>query len=211
MQKILSRACSFQSSVYEPRRDLFRKLGGGQHPETCLITCVDSRICTQLLTGAEPGELFVIRNAGNLVPPQQWQYSSEAASIEIAISVGVRDIIVCGHSDCGAMKGLFDPKVQAACPSLGPWLANADETRKRVEARHPGAVGQERVWAAVQENVLVQLENLRALPCVVDALQSGSIQLHGWVYSIESGEVLAYDLEEERFAPLNSSRLTGVA
>lgn len=211
MKKILQAACDFHNRVYEPQRDLFERLSRGQQPHTCLVTCSDSRICTELLTGCEPGEIFVVRNAGNLVPAEFSPHNSEAAALEIALSVGVRDVIVCGHSHCGAIKGLYDPSLADRSPAVHAWLRHAAETRNRVAEKHGEIDGDERIWLSVQENVLLQLEHLRSLPVIAQAVQAGELNLHGWVYRIESGEVLAYDEEVGQFHPLQSSRAAAIA
>jgi carbonic anhydrase len=211
MIKILNGVREFHERAYFPRKDLFDTLSQGQRPQACLITCADSRICPELLTGCDPGDLFVLRNAGNLVPPAETPVNSEAAGIEIALAVGVRDVIVCGHSDCGAMKELFDPEVERKFPATSSWLQHACETRRRVTARVDSQDLNTLIWTAVKENVLVQLEHLRGLPAVQRAVGEDKLRLHGWVYRIESGEVLAYDEKSNDFKPLRSSKLTNVA
>lgn len=199
MRSILEHAGQFQRRIFEPRREFFQALGQGQRPEACLITCADSRIDPQLLTGCEPGELFVIRNAGNLIPSYAAENNGEAASVEFAVSLGVRDMIVCGHSHCGAMEKLLAGE-DAAGGAVGRWLRHAEEARLRAAGDCAGVRGQ--LMRIVEHNVLLQLEHLREIPAVADRLEAGELRLHGWVYRIETGEVLAWQEDERHFRPL---------
>lgn len=205
MQKLMRGLCRFQSNIFKQRRSFFAELAQGQKPETLFITCSDSRIDPNLLTQTSPGELFVLRNAGNIVPP--WGSSAqggEAATIEYAVSVlGVRDVIICGHSHCGAMAGLVDPTAIASLPAVSAWLEHASKTREAVEQSCGHLVGQDLVAAAVRENVIVQLENLRTYPAVKERLEKGDLTLNGWVYTIETGEVFAYEPRTRLFFPVS--------
>ena len=152
MQRLIEGLHHFQSQVFGNQRELFERLAKGQAPETLFITCADSRIDPCLLTQSAPGDLFILRNAGNLVPPYGAVRGGEAATIEFAIAgLGVKDIIVCGHSHCGAMKGLLDPPPATAFPALNDWLSHAEATRRimhekyadrnrvrTAQRRHPG-------------------------------------------------------------------------
>jgi carbonic anhydrase len=190
MQKIIDGLSHFQNNVYESHRELFEKLATTQNPETLFITCSDSRINPNMLTQTLPGELFIVRNAGNIVPPHGAASGGEAATVEYAVAVlGVRDIIVCGHSDCGAMRGLLNPEKLNDLPVVKAWLNNAEATRRILAENYSDLSGEDLLMAAVEENVLVQVENLRTLPSVAAKLAAGTIKLHGWVYDIASGEV----------------------
>lgn len=182
---------------------LFEQLAKGQNPDTLFITCSDSRIDPNLLTRSKPGDLFILRNAGNIVPPHGAANGGEAATIEFAVAaLGVKDIIICGHSHCGAMKGLLQPETVASLPSVASWLSHAETTRRIVRDNYRHLEGDRLVTATVEENVLVQLENLRTLPSVASRLVRGDLHLHGWVYKIETGEVFAYDKTSGQFVPL---------
>ena len=175
----------------------------GQNPETLFITCSDSRIDPNLLTRSQPGDLFILRNAGNIVPPHGAANGGEAATIEFAVAaLGVKDIIICGHSHCGAMKGLLQPEMVASLPAVSSWLSHAETTRRIVRDNYGHLDGDRLVTATVEENVLVQLENLRTLPAVASRLVQGDLHLHGWVYKIETGEVFAYDSASGQFVPV---------
>ena len=207
MKKLIKGIHAFQEGDFPPMEDLFKSLANGQKPETLFITCSDSRIDPNLLTRSQPGELFILRNAGNLVPPHSAQPGGEAATIEFAVAgLGVKDIIICGHSHCGAMKGLLHPEHLTTLPAMCSWLSHAEATRRIIEDNYKHLSGDELVSATIEENVLVQIENLRTLPAVKSRLVRGDLRLHGWVYEIESGRVLAYDSRSNQFVPLDEYR-----
>ena len=217
MQKLVRGIHKFQTSYFSTRQTLFERLAEGQTPEALFITCSDSRIAPTLLTQSQPGDLFILRNAGNIVPPYRASNGGEGATIEYAVrALGVKDIIVCGHSHCGAMKGLLHPEDVAAMPAVREWLGHAETTRWIIEANYAHLTDEKaRLTAAVEENVLVQLESLRTHPSVAAKLAKGEIHLHGWVYKIESGEVFQYDPIEGQFlsitaAPVTTGQLTEV-
>ncbi len=203
MQKLIQGIHQFQREDFLPLQGLFEQLAKGQNPETLFITCSDSRIDPNLLTRAKPGDLFILRNAGNIVPPYGACNGGEAATIEFAVAaLGVKDIILCGHSHCGAMKGLLQEEQLAALPALSSWLSHAETTRRIIRDNYGHLGGDPRVTAAIEENVLVQLENLRTHPAVATRLRRGDLHLHGWVYKIETGEVFAYAVATGQFLPL---------
>src|SRR5271157_5239969 len=203
MQKLVQGIHQFQKNGFVPLQGLFEKLAKGQTPETLFITCSDSRIDPNLLTRSKPGDLFILRNAGNIVPPHGAANGGEAATIEFAVAaLGVKDIIICGHSHCGAMQGLLQPEQVASLPAVSSWLSHAETTRRIVRDNYGHLDGDRLLTATVEENVLVQLENVRTLPAVASRLVKGDLHLHGWVYKIETGEVFAYDLASSQFVPL---------
>jgi carbonic anhydrase len=203
MQKLIQGIHQFREQDFRPLQGLFEQLAQGQSPETLFITCSDSRIDPNLLTRSKPGDLFILRNAGNIVPPHRAANGGEAATIEFAVAaLGVKDIIICGHSHCGAMKGLLQPETVASLPSLVSWLSHAETTHRIVRENYKHLEGERLVTATVEENVLVQLENLRTLPAVASRLVRGDLRLHGWVYKIETGEVFAYDFANGQFVPV---------
>lgn len=203
MQKLIDGLHHFQTSLFSSQRELFERLANGQAPETLFITCSDSRINPNLLTQTEPGELFILRNAGNIVPPHGASNGGEAATIEFAVAgLGVRDIIVCGHSHCGAMKGLLNEALTADTPAVRQWLTHADAAKRIVRENYSSLDGDPLISVCVQENVLTQLENLRTHPSVASRIRRGELNLHGWVYKIETGEVFAYDPSRGQFTRL---------
>jgi carbonic anhydrase len=194
MQKLIQGIHHFQENDFRPLQGLFEQLAKEQNPETLFITCSDSRIDPNLLTRSKPGDLFILRNAGNIVPPHGAANGGEAATIEFAVSaLGVKEIIICGHSHCGAMKGLLQPEQLASLPSMASWLSHAEATKQIVRDNYTNLTGNALTMATIEENVLVQLEHLRTLPSVASRLRQGDLHLHGWVYKIETGEVFAYD------------------
>ena len=204
MQKLIAGIHQFRSTIFSSHRELFERLAGAQTPDALFITCSDSRISPNLLTQTPPGELFIVRNAGNIVPRHGAALGSgEAAAIEFAVAaLGVRDVIVCGHSHCGAVRALLDPASTVDLPALRSWLEHATETRQIVDASYRELPEDRRLVAAIEENVLVQLEHLQTHPVVAKHLGQGRLALHGWVYKIETGEVFAYQRERGQFLPL---------
>jgi carbonic anhydrase len=192
----------FQSGVFGPQRDLFQRLVEGQDPDALFITCSDSRIEPNLITQTKPGELFIIRNAGNIVPP--WGVpSGEGATIEYAVdALGIHDIIVCGHTHCGAMKAVVTPGGAEGLPAVQHWLTHCEGTRRLLKASYPNLEGDDLVETAAEENVLVQIEHLRTHPAVLAGLARGAITLHAWIYDIEDGHVHAFDPEKGQYVPV---------
>jgi carbonic anhydrase len=201
MQKLVDGIHRFQKDVFATQTRFFERLADGQKPLALFITCSDSRIDPNMLTQTRPGELFIMRNAGNIVPPYGASSCGEAATIEYAVAVlGVRDIVVCGHSHCGAMNALLHPEQVAELPAVKSWLAHAEATARIIKENYTHvADGPGRVTATVEENVLVQLENLRTHPSVLAAMNRKELQVHGWVYKFETGQVFAYDPEQGQF------------
>jgi carbonic anhydrase len=199
--RIIQGVLDFQKRIFGQKRELFHELGKGQQPMALFITCSDSRINPDLLAQTQPGELFVLRNAGNLVPPHNAGTGAEAATVEYAVvQLRIRDIILCGHSKCGAMHGLIEQPALGKLPSVAGWLVHA----KEVLTKLPANVSQEELLAhAIEENVLVQMEHLKTHPAVRDALAARTLRLHGWVYHFEKGKVDTYDPLSGRFVPLD--------
>jgi carbonic anhydrase len=193
----------FQERVFSSKKSLFHRLGGGQQPLALFITCSDSRINPNLLTQTEPGELFILRNAGNLVPPHGGGVSGSAATLEYALKVlNIRDVIVCGHSQCGAMQGLLTPESLRDLPAVRSWLTHAQDILPAIESAGAGLAPADKLMLAIERNVLLQLEHVKSYPFVTEALAAGQLRLHGWVYIIETGQVTAHVSGKERFEPL---------
>ncbi|MFJ3216533.1 carbonic anhydrase [Kitasatospora sp. NPDC086801] len=192
----------FSREVFPTQAALFKKLATTHQPTALFIGCSDARVVPELITQTDPGELFVIRTAGNLVPPYTQGADGVAASIEYAIGVlGVTDVIVCGHSACGAMTALASGSDLTALPAVATWLHHADASKARTDAaEHPA--GAERVAALVKDNVLAQLTNLKTHPSVAKALVQRKVTLHGWVYDIGSGSAELLDTNSGRFVAL---------
>ncbi|MEK9649052.1 MAG: carbonic anhydrase [Gammaproteobacteria bacterium] len=207
MDKVIKGIAKFKEKGFEERRELFKTLATGQSPEVLFITCSDSRIDPNLITHTEPGDLFIIRNAGNIVPPHVKEAGGNTATIEYGVQVlGVEDIIICGHTDCGAMKGAMNPDSVKTLPHVSEWLQHSAAASARCEARH-GQLGAEHTLEMIQENVLLQMSHLQTHPSVAAKLAVNEIAVHGWVYDIENGEVTAYDDAQGKFIPVEEKYL----
>lgn len=200
IQRLVEGVHHFQKEVFRPEEAFFRNLAHGQKPEVLFITCADSRVNPNLLTQTAPGELFLLRNLGNVVPAYAMALGAEAAAIEFAVQeLQVKDIIICGHTYCGAMQALLADRSQRQMPALDAWLRHAEPTRAIMRGNYQHLAGDALWRATIKENVLVQLEQLRGHPAVADALATGRLLLHGWVYHLEDGAVTAYDPESGQF------------
>jgi carbonic anhydrase len=193
----------FHTDIFQNERQFFAQLASGQHPSALFISCSDSRVDPSIITQAHLGQLFVLRNAGNIVPCYGASNGGEPATIEYAVNaLGVKDIIVCGHSGCGAVQAMLHPETMEKLPLVKEWLRHAEATRQIVTENYPQYTGEAQLEIAVREHVLVQIENLQTHPCVAVKLQRGDLTLHAWIYRMETGEVLAYSTEDGGFAAL---------
>lgn len=209
MKRIVDGVLKFQRDVYPNQKALFQQLSDVQHPQAMFIGCSDSRVIPELFTQQDPGALFVVRNAGNIVPPYGVAPSGVSASIEYAVAVlGVPDIVICGHSGCGAMTAILRGSDQLeALPEVAGWLHFADAARSIVADHHAIADDKERLHLLIRENVLAQLGNLRTHPTVAAAIKRKEVRLHGWVYDIVTAKVTTYDAENGQFIPLAQAGL----
>jgi carbonic anhydrase len=203
MDKFIRGHASFRSDYVAAEKDFLRRLASeGQSPDALFIGCSDSRVVPELLTTSSPGDLFVVRNVANAVPPLQNVDSSVGAALEYAtVHLGVPHVIVCGHYGCGGVKAVLDAKA-------GKILAHADETPSLVEWL--GNIGQglspdptvdeDARWrSAVEDNVLEQMAHLTTFPSVRARLDSGALQLHGWIYDIYGHTLKVYDVDSGAF------------
>ena len=204
MQKLVEGIHQFQRDSFSQDQGLFETLVEGQNPLALFITCSDSRIDPNRLTQTKPGELFIQRTAGNIVPPYGAVHGGEAATIEYAVAaLKVRDLIICGHSHCGAMGGLLNPDAVEKMPAVQNYLQHAESTKRIVEENYEHLTDPaKRLTLTVEENVLVQLENLRTHPSVAAAIGRGELKLHGWVYKFETGDVFAFNPDKGQFLPI---------
>lgn len=207
MEKILEGVRKFQRDVFPQHRELFEQLAGAQKPEVLFITCADSRVVPDMITQTRPGDLFICRNAGNMVPPYGEVHGGVSATIEYAtVVLGVKHIVVCGHTDCGAMKGVLYPDKVQAMPTVKTWLHHGEMARRIVEENYGSLNEHEKLAALTEENVVAQLTNLRTHPSVASRLARGEMFLHGWIYNIGSGEVSIWDAEASQFIPISKYR-----
>jgi carbonic anhydrase len=205
MEKIIAGVHQFRRFEYPAQKQFFEQLAAkDQRPVALFITCSDSRVNPNLITQTEPGDLFLIRNAGNIVPPYSAASGGECATIEYSLEVlGIRNIIICGHSQCGAMKALLNTAKVEHLPAVRAWCSHAEATRRIVAQKYRGLSGDDLAIAATEENVLVQLNNLSTHPSVAARLASGELHTYGWYYDIGSGQIYQYDQSEGRFHELN--------
>ncbi|MDH7637405.1 carbonic anhydrase [Sphingomonas oryzagri] len=214
MNELIGRVFRFEKDVYSSRSELYGHLAtNGQSPKALMISCADSRIVPEHVMQAEPGDLFVCRNAGNIVPPYATQNGGVTSTVEYAVAVlGIREIIVCGHSDCGAMKGVAGPaEALESIPNVAAWLRHGSAARAVVDASYPDLDPAARVRAISLENVVAQLANLRTHPSVAAGIARGEISLHGWFVDIHAGQVLGLDGETGQFVPLREGQELPVA
>ncbi|MCC2980626.1 MULTISPECIES: carbonic anhydrase [unclassified Sphingomonas] len=214
MNELIGRVFDFEKKVYEDSRALYSKLANhGQEPKALMISCADSRVVPEQIMQAQPGDLFVCRNAGNIVPPYATQNGGVTSTVEYAVlALGIRDIIVCGHSDCGAMKGLAgDPAKLEAMPNVVAWLRHGSAARQVVDSSYADLEDGARVRAVSLENVVAQLAHLRTHPSVAAGIARGEIALHGWFVDIHAGQMLALNGETGRFESVRGDRPLPVA
>jgi carbonic anhydrase len=206
MQQLLEGYSEFRSKVFTQHSRQFAELEYGEEPRALFITCSDSRVMPEMITQCAPGEILCCRNAGNLVPPPEEIASGVGATVEYAVrTLRVPDIIVCGHSDCGAMRALLDEGRLNDMPLLRSWLCHAGPMAHAFR----GVMQDPRVWpeedrlrVLTELNVIAQLRSLSAHPCVARALRRGSVRIHGWIYEIPTGEVHCLDPATGSFQPL---------
>lgn len=203
MDQIIEGVFQFQEHIYPKQRELFHRLAKRQEPKVLFLTCADSRIDPTLLTQSPPGRLFICRNIGNIVPPHGTPDGGVATVMEYAIDVlGIEHIIICGHSDCGAIKGLLNPNDDQKMPTVTAWLRYAEAARRIGILLHEDKSGEELVRAVTEQNVIAQLNNLRTYPEVAAPLAARKLAVHGWYYDIGSGAVHVYDVGRDCFVPL---------
>jgi carbonic anhydrase len=195
----------FQTEVYPEQAEIYRKAARDpQEPHTFFVACADSRIDPELITQSKPGELFVLRNIGNLIPAYGEMMGGVSAVVEYAVSLlKVRHIVVCGHADCGAMKGLLAPESVTSMPAVKNWLKNAATAMSVAEAlrekHESAAVLMRRV---TEQNVLLQIQHLRTHPSVAAAMAREELTISAWVYEIGTGEVRIWDDGAKGFVPV---------
>jgi carbonic anhydrase len=198
---ILAGVRRFQESIRANREQIERLAYQGQSPQALFIACSDSRVAPELVTGAGLGDLYVVRTMGNLVPPFGTGEMAVGASVEHAVlHLGVKHLVVCGHTHCGCIRALDEVPDWSREPHIARWIEHARPARTKVAAS--GLPEDEQHLATVRENVLLQLEHLRSYDPVREGERSGTLSLHGWVYHLETGELEAYDGRTGGWAPV---------
>jgi len=214
MNELIGRVFHFEKQVFPSQIDLYSKLASdGQSPKALMISCADSRIVPEHIMQAQPGDLFVCRNAGNIVPPFATANGGVSSTVEFAVvALGVRDIIVCGHSDCGAMKALVYPESLEKMPNVAAWLRHSHAAQCVASESYPEeADPQTRVRIVALENIVAQIAHLRTHPSVAAGIARGEISLHGWFVDIHAGAIFALDGITGRFVQLRDDRPLPVA
>lgn len=213
MQKITEGVKRFQKEVFPQRKALFDTLATGQSPDALFITCSDSRVDPCLITQTEPGDLFICRNAGNIVPPYNPERTGGmTASIEYAVAVlNVPHIIICGHTDCGAMKGAMNTGALEHLPHVKEWIGHSsaavEKTKLHVGCGCNDHLPDENLRDVIEENVMLQIEHLSTHPSVAEKLKNGEIKLHAWLYEIDSGQMYCHNGEDKNFVTLGEHYL----
>jgi len=203
MEKLLKGFELFRQVTYPRKQRLFEKLARAQAPHTMVITCADSRVVPEYFTSSDPGELFVCRNVGNIAPPYAQFTGGVSAAIEYAVvALGVKDIVICGHSDCGAMKAMLNPGSTEGMTAVNAWLRHAEVARHVLNENYPKDDLHGRLRAMTEENVIAQLDHLRTHPSVAARLANNKLAIHGWVYDIETADIRIYQPESRRFVAL---------
>ena len=208
VERLFDGVREFRDHVFPERREQFEQLAKAQSPRILFITCADSRVVPEMITQTEPGELFVCRNIGNIVPAYGEMMGGVSAVVEYAVvALGVTDIVICGHSNCGAMAGLIrGDEALNKMPTVRSWLRNAHAARSVVEVLHPEIEGDDKIQALVEQNVVTQLQHLGTHPTVAAGVAGGTLELHGWVYDIETGAIHLHDVAQGRMVPFEESQ-----
>ena len=212
MPRFAAGVVKFQNEVFPEKKDLFEELSLGQSPEALFITCSDSRIETAIITQTAPGDLFICRNAGNIVPPHTNTTGGMTASIEFAVGVlHVPHIVICGHTECGAMKGAMNRQGLSHLPHVQEWLGFSMAAVNIVQATAGGRSPEEQMLLLLEQNVVLQLQHLKTHPTVAVALAKRELTLHGWVYDIKTGGVKAYNEARSAFEPVDQRYASEIA
>ncbi|PAF47497.1 carbonic anhydrase [Helicobacter sp. 12S02634-8] len=214
MRELFEGALKFQEDDFMKYKELYESLQAYQAPHTLFITCVDSRVVPNLITNTLPGDLFVVRNMGNIIPPYRENpnmmragYLATTASIEYALNIlKIKNIIICGHSNCGACSAIYEPSEQLEnAPYVKKWIELLDPVKKKVAALKPSSKSRQ-IWLTEQINIEHQLENLMTYPFVEESFDRGELHIYGWYYIIETGEILNYNMITREFKPINKEK-----
>jgi carbonic anhydrase len=203
MDRLIEGHRRFLAEVFPSRRKLYKQLSEGQRPEWLFITCSDSRVVPDMILGTEPGDLFISRNAGNVVPIASHDVDGVTATVEYAVEVlKVKSAILCGHSDCGALKAALDRKDLERLPKARRWLSHVEAAFSHRQPVNPADGEHAELASLIRGNVVAQLLNLRSQPSVARAVIEGRLTVCGWYYDIPTGRIERYDEEMRRFLPL---------
>ncbi len=197
----------FQANVYKPQAEAYRKAASEpQRPHTLVVACADSRVNVEAITSSRTGDVFITRNIGNMVPAYQGTLGGVSAVIEYAVNaLKVQHVVVCGHSDCGAMKALLNPPSTDTLPIVRTWLNNGHAALSIAETVHKGT-GREMLSVLTEQNVLMQMAHLKTHPSVAGAMARRELTISGWVYEIGSGEVRIVEDGQQKFIPVGEAK-----
>ncbi|MFA5971227.1 MAG: carbonic anhydrase [Lentimicrobiaceae bacterium] len=207
MNKLIAGAVAFRQHDFETHEQLFSELGKEQKPHTLFIGCSDSRVVPNMITASMPGELFIVRNIANIVPPyqQSGEYLAAISAIEFAVeALEVENIVVCGHSNCGGCAALFKPaEYFDKLPHTRKWIELALPIKEKVLSLLPDGNAASREWMAEQLNVVEQIHHLITYPYIAEKYIKGLITISGWYYIIETGEIFNYNVDKGFFELIN--------
>lgn len=210
MKKLIDGILEFRTKLHPKYRETFARLALGQAPDALFISCSDSRVAVNVFASTDPGDLFVVRNVGNMIPPcgvdgASTADESEAAAIEFALlNLNVNDMIICGHSECGAMQALINGRSKVTAPNLNAWLRHGEASLAKLPTFQSQSGSKLTPHNALSQlNILQQLENLRSYPIVRERINQGRLRLHGWWFDLHEADVYAYDAEANQFSVFN--------
>ncbi|CAD7288738.1 Carbonic anhydrase 1 [Campylobacter majalis] len=202
MQSVLEKAVNFMEEGFKEHEELFKSLQNKQEPKVLFVSCTDSRVVPNLITKSLPGDLFTIRNIANIIPPYRVsdEFLATTSAIEYAISIlKIKTIIICGHSDCGGCKALYEPDEKfKSAPNFKSWIRLLEPIKKQVlkfSSDDPAKMA----WLTERLNVINSIENLLTYPDVKQKYEAGELDIYGWHYIIETGEIFSYDLKTETY------------
>ncbi|MGX3045552.1 carbonic anhydrase [Helicobacter sp. T3_23-1056] len=206
MKELFEGAIKFQEEDFIEHKELYESLKKHQEPHTLFISCVDSRVVPNLITNSDPGDLFVIRNIGNIIPPYKESanlregYLATTAAIEYALTIlEIKNVIICGHSNCGACSAIYEPPAKLEeTPYVKKWLTLLEPVKQKVLSQNPTSRAK-KIWLTEQINIEQQLENLMSYPFVEERFDRGELRIFGWYYIIETGEILNYNMITREF------------
>lgn len=207
MHDIINGAVKFMEEDFLSHKELFESLGDKQAPHTLFIGCADSRVVPNLITNTLPGELFVVRNIGNIVPHYRVseEFLSTTSAIEYAINIlEIKNIIVCGHSNCGGCMALYNDELLQKVPTVKRWLMLINDIKEEV-LKYSSIIGAKRSWITERLNIINSTENLRTFPFVDEKINRGELKIYGWHYIIETGELYYYDEVVKNFKLIQKS------
>jgi carbonic anhydrase len=206
LERITQGVTRFRAEVYPAQRAMFERLRAHQEPLALFLTCADSRVNPNLVTQTNPGEIFIERNPGNMVPSYVEFVGGVTAGVEYAMLVlKVPLVIICGHTDCGVMKALLDPATVHGMPGVQTWMTHGSAARERMSKELPFAGREEQLQRLTEYNVLQQMEHLMTHPSVRKRLKYGEIEIRGWVYDIGSGAIREFKPSSGRFEPIGAT------